>query len=51
MCGCIHVLLYSHTKEASEKSPKSEKIVFQLDLAFYFQSEFESETLILLKDM
>ena len=41
-------------KEASDKSPKSEKSdVFRLDFEYStsFQSEFGAETLILLKDI
>ena len=37
-------------KEATDKSPKSEKVVFSLSI-FYFHSEFGSETLIPLKDI
>ena len=39
-------------KEASDKSPKSEKVKFFIGLSmFYFQSEFWAETLIMLKDI
>ena len=39
-------------KEASDKSPKSEKVMFLVGLSmFYFYSEFWAETLILLKDI
>ena len=39
-------------KEASDKPPKSEILMFQIGLSmFYFQAEFWAETLILLKDV
>ena len=39
-------------KEASDISPKSEKVMISIGLSiFYFQSEFGAETLILLKDI
>ena len=47
----ISALLWQ--KEASHKSPKSEKVML-LDIGlsiFYFHSEFGAETLILLKDI
>ena len=37
-------------KDTSDQSPKFERVMF-LDWMFYFQSEFWSETLILLKDI
>ena len=39
-------------KEATDKSPKSEKVICKIGLSiFYFHSEFGAETLILLKDI
>ena len=49
--GCTHSALLWQ-KEASHKSPKSEKVMFQIGLSiFYFHYEFGAETLILLKDI
>ena len=44
------MLPYSEKKEASAKSPTSQKVMFLDWTIFYFQSEFGAETLILLKD-